>query len=288
MSKLFSFRRFCRRGCFCVFRLPDAFSRKLQTKESVEEPIRNEWVEADREFIGKVNAVLKSDPANIEKVLPAQSYEDTTLGFGYRLRGGRLGKGYASYYYSYLYRNGKLVSYWVMPPIPDTQPTLGPLYQKMCSDVFPSGTNGTLTKYWYHREASEILLEGCPTKPAISEKMRFFMGPNSGTAYGVRGGFAATLLPNRRSYLEVKDEITQEICVTLLYSINPATRLTAYEHFLRHRKKFDTVADVVEKRMREVFAEKPKVTTLNGCIEGEEDSASLVERFARAKERDLQ
>ena len=60
------------------------------------------------------------------------------------------------------------------------------------------------------------------------------MSPASGLYYGGRGGFSMNLLQNRELFMGLENKLTKELVIQLMYSINPASRLTAIEYYYKY------------------------------------------------------
>jgi hypothetical protein len=239
-----------------------------------------DWIEADRSLVAQVKAALTNQPQHIDRVLPPGGRKN--LGFGYALASCHRGAGYMGFSCEMLYSNDTLVSFRLAPGIGPQQNLLA-IYADMLGDVFRTNHDGTFEPVCYKPEASTAALPGCELQIKMSTNMQFFCSPFSDIYYGTRGGYLGALLPNRRAYLKVAEEIDGLTCLRLLYSINPATRLTAYEHYRRNAKAMAPIRDQIESRMRNVFEEVPRIQTMRGCIVREEDSRQVLESILRAK-----
>lgn len=239
-----------------------------------DEAIHQDWVEADRQYAAEVKAVLNNDPQHADTVLFETPVTKKQLGFGYTLAEAFRGKGYLGFEGQMLYYKDKLVSFRITPALDEK---LIGTYMGMLRDVFPLKASGDFQPFNYHPEGAVSPLPGCPVAPHLNAKMDVFCSPFSGIEYGTRGGYFGATLPNRRAYLAAANEMDDTMCLRLLYSINPATRLTAYEHYQRHKTAITTIEHQVEDRMQEVFKEVPTIETLHGCILTREDSHALVQ-----------
>jgi hypothetical protein len=247
-----------------------------------EEAIHEDWIEADRSFVAQVKAVLRNEPQHADRVLLPPPVDRRNLGFGYSLASHYVGKGYLGFACQMLYSNDTLVSFRLAPGMaPDNR--LNAAYEDMIGDVFRSNHDGTFKPFYYNSEAAVAALPGCDAKVKMNTNMQFFCSPFSGIRYGTIGGYVGAYLENRRAYLKVADEIDGATCLRLLYSINPATRLTAYEHFLRHPVALKAVQSQVESRMRKVLEEVPRIETMKGCIVCQENSREVLNSILRTK-----
>jgi hypothetical protein len=246
------------------------------------ETVHPDWIEADRAFVARVKAVLRTEPQHADQVLLSFPVERRSLGFGYALAEHYVGKGYLGFGCQMLYLNDKLVSFRVAPSMaPDEK--LDAIYAEMLGDMFRANHDGTFEPFCFGMEAATSALPGCEVEVKMSTNMQFFCSPFSGIRYGTIGGYTGAYLENRSAYHKVADEMDATTCLRLLYSINPATRLTAYEHYRRHAVAMAAVQSKVEGRMLKVFEEVPRIETLRGCIVREEDSRQLLDSILRAK-----
>ena len=105
------------------------------------------------------------------------------------------------------------------------------------------------------------------------------MTPFSGIMYGNEGGWGSTL-ENRANYLAIKGKITAEICRLLLYSKNPATRLTAIEYYYQHVDQFLKYRAEFKNRIEAIFTELPEVETMAADVVVTENAKKLVQQFS--------
>jgi hypothetical protein len=247
-----------------------------------DETIHPDWIDADREFVAQVKTALRNDPQRADQVLLPFPVERKNLGFGYALADRYVGKGYLGFGCQMLYLNDKLVSFRLAPSMAQHK-ELDAIYSEMLRDAFRVRQDGTFEPLCYGIEAATSALPGCDVEVKMSTNMQFFCSPFSGIQYGTRGGYAGGYLQNRMAFLQVADEIDATTCLRLLYSINPATRLTAYEYYRLHPATMAAVQRQVESRMRKVFEEVPRIETLRGCIVRQEDSRHVLNSILAAK-----
>lgn len=246
------------------------------------EAIHLDWIEDDRDFVQKVKVALQKDPEHVDQVLFRSPVKRNDLGFGYSLARRYVGKGYLGFWCQMLYQQDKLVSFRVTPSVGMAK-HLTPIYVEMLRDVFPPNADGTFESFCYNPEAAMSALPGSDTKAKMSGKVQWFCSPFSGIEYGTIGGYAGGDLPNRRAYLDVAEEIDGDLCLRLLYSINPATRLTAYEHYRRRPVALASIKDQVETRIRQVLKALPRVETMEGCFFKNAESQKVLEAILGTK-----
>ena len=135
-----------------------------------------------------------------------------------------------------------------------------------------------IQSFYYHLDSIFRPLKeynGTLTSNTVPRKILEYMTPNSGTMYGHSGGYPVNLLQNRRKFFEIRSSLTNDHVVFLMYSINPASRLTAIEYYLRHKDSF-TNQQAIEEWIEKNFTETPKVETLFGCFREFWDTKTLV------------
>jgi hypothetical protein len=108
------------------------------------------------------------------------------------------------------------------------------------------------------------------------------MSPTSGLEFGYRGGFGNVLLSNRKAFIGIQKKLTPDEVTTIMYAINPASRLTAIEYYLTHKDLFENTR-AIDDWIRKVYAEKPTIQTMDGCIQYETNSKELVEEYVKAR-----
>lgn len=99
------------------------------------------------------------------------------------------------------------------------------------------------------------------------------MTPTSGTMYGYAGG--GMIMQNRKAFLEIKDSLTNEQLILLLYSINPASRLTAIEYYWKRKGSLGN-NEAIDKWVEQNFKEMPTVKSMSGCFSVTEETKSFV------------
>jgi hypothetical protein len=67
-----------------------------------------------------------------------------------------------------------------------------------------------------------------------------------------------------------------------MYSVNPASRLTAFEYYFNHKSKFSHQAEI-EAWIRKVYKALPMVTTMDGCMEEHTYAKKRVEEYVRGE-----
>jgi hypothetical protein len=239
------------------------------------EPIEEQWIKADSAFIGSVIHAYKTNPLGIEPLLNSKSNEKQKLGFKYYLVKGSSGKGYVSLFYDFIYFQNQLVSYRIHPEMPGDH-RLTKRYKDLYAPLFSISQNQTPELLYYGYDAMCKPLNPKVKPNSLNEQIAFYMTPYSGIRYGKYGGDPLTLLENRAFYTQIKKLMTPKICELLLYSKNPATRLTAVEFYYRNIKLFTHNRKQLEKRIDSIFTDLPTVETMSADEVFTENAKNLV------------
>jgi hypothetical protein len=238
-----------------------------------QEEIHEDWIRSDASFIEALKNAYSENPANIINVLKPDRKDAIQLGFGYSMIEGNNGKGYVSTFYQLVYKDNVLVSFELEQQMP-TDTRLTGSYKKMYSGLFEVDGDKVKPKYYNYQEMSKPL--GGYKGVAHSYKdLDFYMTPYSGVIYGVRGGYANSLLKNREYYLALKSNLAPDSYEYLLYSKNPATRLMAIESFQSQKNMDKRIKD----RIEVVLNELPYVVTMSGCIVHSDSARKLVVEY---------
>ncbi len=118
----------------------------------------------------------------------------------------------------------------------------------------------------------------------VSDKILEYATPNSGTVYGFFSGYNGTILKNRKAFIEIRDNLTNDQVIFLMYSINPVSRLTAFEYYIKNRKSFIEQASI-EEWMEINLKEVPIVETSFGCIRESFDTRTLLQMYSSINDK---
>jgi hypothetical protein len=243
-----------------------------------EDKIEESWVKEDSVFISNYIKSIKVNALDIEKYLQPNQKWKNDLGFGYASIEGSMGKGYVTVFYQLIYYKDKLVSYKLHPQMPSDARLTG-RYKQFYSSLYQFDGSDQIKTHYYNLEEMAKPLNGNQGK--ISSAPIFLMTPFSGTVYGYTGDIASSVLPNREAYNSVRERLTPEDYLALLYSKNPATRLTAIEEYYRNTAKFIKYKAEIENRIKIIFKELPEMRTMYGCILTTDNSEKLVSIYLK-------
>lgn len=242
------------------------------------------WILQDRKLIKAVVNLDKNDPYQVEHYFKTQRIQkaDTTkenLGFGWKMWDGGVGGGYIAIGAIFLYYHDSIVSYRLTPELPEEK-GLVRIYRKWYKDFF-SYKGGVIQPFNFHQSLIQQPLPGYSGSlhvADLSTKIINYMTPFSGTMYGYGGG-DGTILSNRQAFLAIKDSLTNADILLLMYSKNPATRLTAIEYYLSKKDDFGRRSDI-DQWVETNFKEMPRVKTMFGCSETMFDTRELVKMIS--------
>jgi hypothetical protein len=238
------------------------------------------WTHTDKKLISSIINLDKNNPKQIEQYFKTQRIQksDTTkevLGFGWTIWTPGIGGGYISISAEFYYFHDSLVSYTLTPNLPEEK-GLVKRYKKWYRDFFPY-LNSEIQSLKFNEVAIlKPLKEYEGTFRSIPQNIISYMTPNSGTMYGYAGG--GVIMQNRKAFLEIQDSLSNDQVILLMYSINPASRLTAIEYYLKYKERFSSQQQI-DKWIDLVFAETPTVKTMSGCFPVTETTETLFRRY---------
>lgn len=235
-----------------------------------------------------IDSIIKLDrnnPIEVEKFFSkyADKEPKDTLGFGWTKFQQGIGAGYISIWAKFFYYRNTIQTYILMARLP-SQKELIDEYKSLYLKFIPIDT-GNIFCYMYREQNILKPLKEFPGNQktmSVSKKILEYMSPTSGDTYGFMGGLPMTTVQNRKLFNELKDSLTTDQLMTMMYSINPVSRLTAIEYYFKNSKKYNFNKQA-DKWIEKVFTEVPVIKTISGCIVGHKNSKSLVEEFAKAK-----
>jgi hypothetical protein len=255
---------------------------KLSIGQNVD-TIHTEWVRNDIELIHTLEKLDKNNPAAFESFFAQFDYQPAkdTLGFGWIEFAPGKGAGYISVKADFFYYQGTIVSYTLFATLPRRE-ELKDQYRQLYAKLLPLDSIG---RFYYNYKPESLLQplqEYNETKylKHIPYALLIYMSPTTSTMYGYAGGISNQLLPNRKMFNTLKDSLTTEQVTTLMYAINPASRLTAIEYYMRNKNRF-TNQNEIEKWIQKVYHDRPSVQTISGCIVSYENPAPLVDFYSK-------
>jgi hypothetical protein len=242
--------------------------------------IVEEWVKKDSIFLSKFKKAINENPKDILDILGVNSDKKENLGFGYNYVRASMGKGYASIWYTIVFKENEIVSYELKPDLPNHK-SLMKRYLIFYKDIYEIDNERIYNRYYNYEEMHKPL-DLSQYSAKMNENLEFLMTPFSGIEYGYSGGIAGALFTNRGLYLNEKGEINPDICKTLMHSKNPAVRLMAIEHYLKNTSEFNNNQPIVD-WIETVYNELPTIETMEGCLVMNRNSRDLVEEYVKRK-----
>ena len=247
--------------------------------------IDREWVKLDYNVIDSLVALDKNSPAEVCRFFSSPERDKLDLGFGWTTFHKRMPGGYASFdAYFYLYKD-TIRSYVIKTWLPHTKELIEE-YKLLYSRVMAIDNDG----FYVFKYGKENILQPLDAynrvgkRNSISDEMLQYMSPESGLEYGYRGGMANALLKNRSRFLQLKKHLSAEQVKAMMYSINPASRLTAIEYYLKNKDRFK-ITNETRDWIEVVYREVPEIYTMNGCLYGKRNSKELVAAMIEIKQQ---
>lgn len=243
------------------------------------------WVHTDKKLIRNIVQLDRSNPQAVDEYFRTQKIQkcDTAkenLGFGWTMWSPGIGGGYISISARFIYFHDSIVSYTLNPRMPDEKGLIK-RYKTWYQNSF-SFESDKIQPFSYNSDNIFRPLKeynGTLTSKTVPRKILEYMSPNSGTMYGYTGGYGGNLLQNRKTFIEIRDSLTSDQVILLMYSINPASRLTAIEYYLRHKDSF-TNQQALDEWIEINFKEIPTIQTLFGCLWQSYDTKALVQMYS--------
>lgn len=240
------------------------------------------WIRLDRKLIRDVTALVAKKSAQVAYYFGPRSEAEHNLGFGWKARDLAAYGGYLTIKATCYYYHDSLLSYTITPWLPK-EPALKRLYIHWLAPGFKV-SNASVTPVYYNRAALEQPLTAyyqAYSLPRVPRRLADYMSPASGVEYGYAGGYASVLLPNRSAFLAFQRDLSTAQVRLLLYAVNPASRLTGIEYYLKHKPRFTRAEQLLlEQWIETVFTELPQVESVQGCLGGLFDARELVAAFA--------
>jgi hypothetical protein len=235
------------------------------------------WTHTDKKLITAVVNLDKYNPKQVEEYFKNQKIQkcDTAkefLGFGWKMWTTGIGGGYISISATFYYYNDSLVSYSLTPRLPEEK-GLQKRYKKWYGDFFLYSNSEIQTFNFNQATIMQPIKQYAGAIKSIPEKIAYYMTPNSGTMYGYAGG--GVIMQNRKAFLKIKDSLTNDQIVLVMFSINPASRLTAIEYYWKHKNSFGN-NEAIDKWIEQIFNQMPTVKSMSGCFSVIEDTKSFV------------
>ena len=204
------------------------------------------------------------------------------LGFGYFKKSYGISGGYIAISCDFYFKKDSVISYVLKPRLPRKN-RKKKKYLKWYNNKFEVTESQEIKPKFYNYDVIKSPLEQYKGTIFSDEQIDLYMSPESGLYYGGRGGFGMSLLQNRALFMKLESKLTKEIAIQLMYSKNPASRLTAIEYYYKHPDLFEKEKPEIDKWIKIVFKNVPYIKTLRGCIGGMESSEKLTKEYSQIK-----
>lgn len=261
------------------------------------------WTAQDSVQASAFIRAFRERPQSIDSLVagPGNLTQEKDLGFGYALKevwvnpAGKLG-----FSLKILRRTGPSaapgpVSFEVKPVM--NYSALAPRCHAVLKSAFspaaPGGpAAGIYQPYHWNLEAAAALpadslgLQEFPSPPPpVRAALAYYMTPYSGTTYGIRGGRSGQILENRDRFLSLADTLMMDKsrALYLLRSLNPASRLTAAEFVIRHKRDYPDYEALQTTVLKRVFANPAQAETMRGEAVRMENARRLAFEYAQVE-----
>lgn len=229
----------------------------------------------DRKVIKAILRLPKEDARTVEQYFKKHD-KDTArenLGFGWTVWKAGVSGWDIAIGATFYYDRDSLVSYSLHPNYSEQKGKLKRQQKRLCS-VFRV-LSDTAAPYYFNQSALFAPLKNYPGhlhQPPTA--IGHYMSPLSGTEYGFMN-YRNEQMTNRKAFNAIKDSLTNEQIICMMYAINPATRFTAIEHYWRLKERFGERPDL-DAWVEQNFAATPQVKLFISCSEYVEDTRNLV------------
>ena len=235
------------------------------------------WEAKDKKLIKEIVELVDS-PQALDKYFSARDTFD--LGFDYHLKQGYASGGYISIRCDLYFYKGSLISYVLRPELPEKK-RKRKKYLKWYNGQFEVTGDMAIKPKYYNYDIIKKPLQDYNRKWINDEQISYYMSPESGLLYGGRGGFSNNLLRNRALFIELKDKLDKEVVIQLMYSKNPASRLTAIEYYYKNPDLFIQEKEELDKWIEIIFEQSPNILTMDGCFVKEKKSKKITQQYSK-------
>jgi hypothetical protein len=240
-------------------------------------------IHSDSLFIRKLIRSYHKSPMSILQFFNEDIPKEDNLGYGYTSLNYVQEKGSITFLCQAIYFKNKLVSYQLKMHL-FIGKELNKRYRAFCSPLFEFRHEAISEPlyYNYHGMIKPLNANHATLK---DKKLQYLITPFSGVYYGYyeRFGYITKVLDNRMNFNAVKDKLTPDVIYELLYSKNPATRLTAAEYFYKNPDLFNNDKTKFEDRISSIYNELPIVATMIDGNYTNQYAKDLVETFTNSK-----
>ncbi|MCF1191996.1 hypothetical protein LRR18_10410 [Mangrovimonas sp. AS39] len=241
------------------------------------------WEGEDKQLIKKIVELVDS-PSELHDYFSEKnkSPRNSRLGFGYWSKSSRIGAGYIGISCDFYFFKDSLISYVLKPELPENK-RKKKKYLEWYNNKFEVSDDLQMEPRYYNYDTFKKPLKQFNGKLINDGRIAYYMSPDSGLYYGGRGGFSMNLLQNRKLFIDLESSLNKEAIIQIMYSKNPASRLTAIEYYFRNSELFIKEKEELDKWTEIVFMQVPFIRTLNGCFGGMENSKEITQRYSKMK-----
>lgn len=199
----------------------------------------------DKEIIESVLDSLKK-PKSLESLfLKSNNGNYKSLGFNYKVYSSVIYRKNLVITCDFLYLKDSLISYVLKPKLPNSK-RLQKKHLKFYNNTFEVTEDNIIKPLFYNYETFYKPLKYYKGKRISNPKIDHFMSTESGLYYGETIGFTADTMENWKLLLDLKDQLTSDVILQLLYSKNPISRLNTIKYYYLNSEKFADKSDEIE------------------------------------------
>jgi len=199
----------------------------------------------DKEIIESVLDSLKK-PKSLERLfLKSNNGNYKSLGFNYKVYSSVIYRKNLVITCDFLYLKDSLISYVLKPKLPNSK-RLQKKHLKFYNNTFEVTEDNIIKPLFYNYETFYKPLKYYKGKGISNPKIDHFMSTESGLYYGETIGFTADTMENWKLLLDLKDQLTSDVILQLLYSKNPISRLNTIKYYYLNSEKFADKSDEIE------------------------------------------
>lgn len=235
-----------------------------------------DWIKKDKDLIDKICGLNREKPKDVEEYFMHYKYNNKkeNNGFGWSMLKLRIPAGYIYISATFIYFKDSIISYEIKPQLPlfvyglfnnpkdeiskRKQIKYYNLYKSWYKPYFVCDSFDIQPFTYHFEEINKPLAEYNTSWEYPIGILNFieFNSPYSNTLYSKY---------KRRDFEKLKEDLNIKQIELLMYSLNPATRLTAIEYYFKNKELFNN-QDKINNWIEIVFNELPETKTVLGCI----------------------
>lgn len=255
---------------------PFAFSDELLASKME----YKKWEQMDLDLVQNFfNQINQMDSIG-HKYWNSKLNSEEELGYGYTIKHGSITAGTITLSIDFVYKDSEFLTGKFTIRNPNSLDSTPKLKAELEGKFLLKNDMEYL--YYLNRRESYTPLKTFTKSLPVS--MRPLLEPYGSLVYGYKGGFANSVIANRKAFYELTENATNIEFEQLLYSLNPVTRLMASEYFVNNP---DFQTSGIKAQIKRNIQSVEKLNTLNGCIMSVEQTDSLFEKYSKMNLRKI-